>query len=136
MASFLDVLFSQHKSGYNFSCCRVLDQSFCFVYNHFKKFLEKKIFFLKNKEKYEIIQYIFCSMNIGGSIRLNPCGLLTLGLFALFLMYYSFGWATNKNSHAESISIKSLLAASIDVAKRGGLEVKRIREQVSNILFF
>ena len=52
-------------------------------------------------------------MNIGGSIRLNPCGLLTLGLFALFLMYYSFGWATNKNSHAESISIKSLLAASI-----------------------
>lgn len=101
-----------------------------------KNFWKKKFFFLKNKEKYEIIQYIFCSMNIGGSIRLNPCGLLTLGLFALFLMYYSFGWATNKNSHAESISIKSLLAASIDVAKRGGLEVKRIREQVSNILFF
>ena len=75
-------------------------------------------------------------MIIGGSIRLNPCGLLTLGLVTLFLMYYSFGWATNKNSHAESISIKSLLAASIDVAKRGGLEVKRIREQVSNIVFF
>jgi len=65
-------------------------------------------------------------MIMSGSIRLNPCGLLVLGLLSLFLIYYTFGGA----DHREKVSIKALLAASIDVAKKGGHQVKSIREQV------
>ena len=72
-------------------------------------------------------------MNIGGSIRLNPCGLLVLGLLSLFLIYYTFGRSGNNATNTESISIKALLAASIDVAKKGGYQVKSIREQVRNV---
>jgi len=64
------------------------------------------------------------------SIRLNPCGLLVLGLLSLFLIYYTFGRSGNNATNTESISIKALLAASIDVAKKGGYQVKSIREQV------
>jgi len=61
---------------------------------------------------------------MGGSIRLNPCGLLCLGLASLLILYYAFGRTDNR----EKISIKEMLAASIDVAKKGGYELKKIRE--------
>ena len=64
------------------------------------------------------------SMIMGGSIRLNPCGLLCLGLASLLILYYAFGRTDNR----EKISIKEMLAASIDVAKKGGYELKKIRE--------
>ena len=64
------------------------------------------------------------SMIMGGSIRLNPCGLLCLGLASLLILYYAFGRTDNR----EKISIKEVLAASIDVAKKGGYELKKIRE--------
>ena len=63
---------------------------------------------------------------LGGSIRLNPCGLLCLGLASLLILYYTFGRADDR----EKISIKVLLSASIDVAKKGGYIVKSIREKV------
>lgn len=75
-------------------------------------------------------------MHFGGSIRINPCGLLVLGILALCLMYYAFGGGSSsdkavfKPHSGETISIKALLAASIDVAKKGGHQVKMIREQV------
>ena len=68
------------------------------------------------------------SMNIGGSIRLNPCGLLLLGLMSLFILYYTFGSSNSKAE--ESVSMKVLLSAAIDIAKKGGHEVRRIRDQV------
>ena len=67
-------------------------------------------------------------MNIGGSIRLNPCGLLLLGLMSLFILYYTFGSSNSKAE--ESVSMKVLLSAAIDIAKKGGHEVRRIRDQV------
>ena len=66
-------------------------------------------------------------MNIGGSIRLNPCGLLVLGLMSLFILYYTFGSSVRVE---EKISMKTLLSAAIDVAKKGGDQVRLIREQV------
>ena len=66
-------------------------------------------------------------MIIGGSIRLNPCGLLVLGLMSLFILYYTFGSSVKVE---EKISMKTLLSAAIDVAKKGGDQVRRIREQV------
>ena len=68
-------------------------------------------------------------MNIGGSIRLNPCGLLVLGLMSLFILYYTFGSPAKAE---ESVSMKVLLSAAIDIAKKGGHQVRRIREQVQN----
>ena len=65
-------------------------------------------------------------MKLGGSIRLNPCGLLFLALATLFVLYYSFG----TSDHRERVSIKALLSASIDAAKMGGYQVKTIREKV------
>lgn len=64
---------------------------------------------------------------MGGSIRLNPFGLLVLALATLFFLYYAFG---RPNPAPEKVSMKALLAASIDVAKKGGIEVKNIREQI------
>ena len=70
-------------------------------------------------------------MNFGGSVRLNPCGLLVLGLITLFLIYYTFGRSNETSpNNIGSISIKALLAASIDIAKKGGQQVKMIRDQV------
>lgn len=65
-------------------------------------------------------------MNIGGSIRLNPYGLLVLGLMSLFILYYTFGSSTKLE---EKISMKVLLSAAIDIAKKGGDQVRFIREQ-------
>ena len=65
-------------------------------------------------------------MKMGGSIRLNPCGLLVLAIVSLLILYYTFG----RVDHRETVSIKALLSAAIDVAKKGGHQVKSIREQV------
>jgi len=59
------------------------------------------------------------------SIRINPCGLLCLGIASLLILYYTFGRTDNR----EKISIKTLLSASIDIAKKGGHIVKTIREK-------
>lgn len=74
-------------------------------------------------------------MKFGGSIRLNPCGLFMLACLTLFILYYAFGGSDGRAaSSSEKVSLKALLAASIDVAKKGGYEVKSIREQVSIII--
>ena len=75
----------------------------------------------------QILLFVLYSMNIGGSIRLNPYGLLVLGLMSLFILYYTFGSSTKLE---EKISMKVLLSAAIDIAKKGGDQVRFIREQV------
>jgi hypothetical protein len=71
-------------------------------------------------------------MNLGGSVRVNPLGLLLLGVVAIFILYYSMsgGGSSDAQKGHGTISIKALLAASIEVSKRGGYEIKRIRDQV------
>lgn len=70
-------------------------------------------------------------MKFGGSIRLNPCGLFMLACLTLFILYYAFGGSNGGAARSsEKVSMKALLAASIDVAKKGGYQVKQTRDQV------
>ena len=69
---------------------------------------------------------------MGGSIRINPCGLLCLGIVSLLILYYTFGRTDNR----EKISIKVLLSASIDIAKKGGYQVKTIREKNNVSMYY
>lgn len=68
----------------------------------------------------------------GGRIRINPAGIICLILVVLFIFYFMRGGNDNKNLKLKdgnkNISLKSLLSVSIEIAKRGGAEVKRIRE--------
>ena len=76
-------------------------------------------------------------MNIGGSVRINPLGLACLCGFVLLILYFNLGGGGENSAvrtgSGRKISMKELLSVSIEVAKRGGLEVKKIREAVSEI---
>ena len=77
-------------------------------------------------------------MNLGGSVRLNPCGVAVITLLAAALIYLNWPWSSSwsgpsphhASSSDEEVSMKSLLSVAIEAAKRGGREVKRIREEV------
>ena len=69
-------------------------------------------------------------MNVGGSIRVNPLGLAIIIIMALGLLYFTFGSDSKSPSEGQMVSMKQLLAVGIEMAKRGGAEVKRIRDQV------
>ena len=77
-------------------------------------------------------------MNLGGgSVRINPAGVLLVAVVFILFVYFNLG-GNNVSSDdlesyqkmSDSVSLKSLLAVSIEMARRGGAEVKRIREQV------
>jgi len=70
-------------------------------------------------------------MNCSGTVRLNPWGALFIGLLIFFVVYFNMGNSGSTLITFNTISLKSLLVASIDIAKRGGFEVKKIREMVS-----
>ena len=82
------------------------------------------------------------TMNCGGgsSVRVNPIGVIFVCLVFIVLVYFNLGGsdsnAINPNDRLtyETVSLKAVLSVSIEIAKRGGLEVKKIREQVH--LFF
>ena len=85
--------------------------------------------------------YVNTKMNLGGSIRLNPLGILMVAVVFVVFVYFNLGGSVVSQEALESyqkmsdtVSLKSLLAVSIEMARRGGAEVKRIREQVN--LFF
>ncbi|TRY79927.1 hypothetical protein TCAL_07065 [Tigriopus californicus] len=73
---------------------------------------------------------------MGGSVRINRWGLLLVGAVA-FLVFYTFrgGKSVDKPipSSTAPVSLKELLSVAIEAAHRGGVEVKRIREQVDDI---
>jgi hypothetical protein len=70
-------------------------------------------------------------MNCSGTVRLNPWGALCVGLLLFFVVYFNLGSSSTSLLTLNTVSLKSLLAASIEIAKRGGHEVKKIREMVS-----
>ena len=67
---------------------------------------------------------------------MNPIGVLFICLVFVVLLYFNFGGSSQNVEHlrdkitTETVSLKALLSVSIEIAKRGGLEVKKIREQV------
>ena len=77
-------------------------------------------------------------MNCGGgsSVRMNPIGVIFICLVFVILLYFNFGGSSQNVEQlrdkitTETVSLKALLAVSIEIAKRGGMEVKKIREQV------
>jgi len=79
-------------------------------------------------------------MNCGGgsSVRINPIGIIFMLVVFVIIVYFNLGSNDSRASllndrvTTEAVSLKALLAVSIEMARRGGVEVKRIREQ-SNI---
>ena len=80
-------------------------------------------------------------MNLGGgSVRINPAGVLLVAVVFILFVYFNLGGNNggavssddleSYQKMSDSVSLKSLLAVSIEMARRGGAEVKRIREQV------
>ena len=73
---------------------------------------------------------------IGDSIRVTPCGIMVTSLALLFAVYWTVGTedsleaALHREATHQTISLKSLLTASVEMAKLGGLEVKEVRQQV------
>merc|ERR1711936_280608 len=73
----------------------------------------------------------------GSSVRMNPIGVLFICLVFVVLLYFNFGGSSQNVEHlrdkitTETVSLKALLSVSIEIAKRGGLEVKKIREQAN-----
>ncbi len=74
-------------------------------------------------------------MTIGGSIRINTLGLTVASLSVLGALWYCFGVSSKvsyyhgpKPEDAGLVSVRQLLAVSLEAARRGGREVKRVRE--------
>ena len=70
----------------------------------------------------------------GSTIRFNPIGMIFICVLVVVLIYFNYGGNnsidTRDSITNEVISLKALLAVSIEMAKRGGVVVKTTREQV------
>lgn len=72
-------------------------------------------------------------MNLGGTIRLNPLGFCILvGAFLILLLYMTSGSSSasdmkKQESSTSTVNLKSLLIAAVEVAEKGGSEVKATR---------
>ena len=85
-------------------------------------------------------------MPVGGSVRVSPLGLLLLVSCGLVLAYLNMptikrafgagGGDSLAREEPELVSMKRLLAVAIEVAKRGGREVRAVRESVSGLQVF
>lgn len=68
-------------------------------------------------------------MNLGGSVKINKCGMLICTLIVVLLIYYmtlskkdsSNGGGIQKNPNY--INLRKLLIGSIQAAEKGGIEV-------------
>lgn len=79
-------------------------------------------------------------MNLGGSVKINKCGMLILTLIIVLLTYYmAFSKKDSSNVGVQKnpnyINLRKLLIGSIQAAEKGGIEVltvskdKNIHEQ-------
>ncbi|EDO35259.1 predicted protein [Nematostella vectensis] len=68
-------------------------------------------------------------MGLSAKIRLSPIGFIVVGLCGLALVYYLTTDGNETGHSGESVSIKQLLAASIQLAEDGGIAVRTVREQ-------
>jgi len=67
-------------------------------------------------------------MNLGGSIKINRCGLLIITLVLLLIIYYMSIKKSDINSYSytkntNEINLRKLLIGSIQAAEKGGVEV-------------
>lgn len=79
-------------------------------------------------------------MNLGGTVRINKCGLIVIALLGLLIIFYAYGGSSSESLSAsavvasspsiitsDKVSLKQLLCAAIDIAQRGGVEVVTVR---------
>ena len=74
-------------------------------------------------------------MNCSGTVRLNPLGAIFITVVLILIVYFNFGDKNESVFTYKTVSLKALLVASIEIAKRGGAQVKAIRELVTFICF-
>ena len=106
------------------SCCNK-----CSFFSRLHHFSDRVYFWNKQNEK---------TMNCGGgsSVRVNPIGIIFMLIIFVIIVYFNLGSSDSRSSllndrvTTEAVSLKALLSVSIEMARRGGVEVKRIREQV------
>lgn len=67
-------------------------------------------------------------MNFAGVIRLNKVGVFCVVLLLVVFMFYTFGRGSNVKEE-NSINLRKLLIAAIEVAEKGGKEVSDVRSQ-------
>lgn len=74
-------------------------------------------------------------MNLGGSIRINKCGVILIAIAVIVFLYYlstgksrSSNYALNKNPN--EVNLRKLLIGSIQAAQRGGLEVVEVSKSI------
>ncbi|KAK3915194.1 Putative inositol monophosphatase 3 [Frankliniella fusca] len=65
-------------------------------------------------------------MNLGGVIRLNKCGFICLIFTCLLLILYIFS-KSSKVEQVNTVNLRKLLIAAIEVAEKGGKEVSYVR---------
>lgn len=88
-------------------------------------------------------------MNLGGTIRINKCGLLFIAAVGFLIIFYAYsgGSGTNVDSNGlsvsdsspssatttDKVSLRELICAAVDVATRGGLEVVQVRKSTAEL---
>jgi hypothetical protein len=99
----------------------------------FLKVCKKRIFYLPLLHKkglyLKAINMIFAE-----SLRVTPLGLMLTTLTLLTAIYWTVGPESQEAAHPQTvpqtISLKALLTASVEMAKLGGHEVRLVRQQV------
>ena len=79
------------------------------------------------------------------SININPVGLTLIALFALGFVYVMFGsgigmatlgfGSSGSEAGPGEVSLRQLLTVAVEAAKRGGKEVKRVRDLVRGLSY-
>lgn len=87
-------------------------------------------------------------MNLGGTVRVNKCGLIFIGVVGFLILFYAYGGGGGGSGDSalssalasspsvlssDKVSLRELLSAAIDVAKRGGVEVVDVRKSSANL---
>lgn len=82
-------------------------------------------------------------------MRVNKCGLIFVGVVGFLILFYAYGGGGGLGSgdsalssalasspsvlSSDKVSLRELLSAAIDVAKRGGVEVVDVRKSSANL---
>lgn len=79
-------------------------------------------------------------MNLGGSIRINRCGLLILTISVILFLYYlifsNIGLSQSQRQYTyifknpNDVNLRKLLIGGIQAAQMGGLEVKAVSSDI------
>jgi hypothetical protein len=70
-------------------------------------------------------------LGLSAKVRISPLGFIILGLCGLAIIYYfttDVGISSRRIDSFDTVSIKQLLAAAIDLAQNGGDVVRAVKQ--------